>query len=70
MCDMIQMKEDRIDYFPIKRAISLKDKRDEEEMKLDELKLLVLSINERFAPLEELARRDHSTGVVSTVSDN
>ena len=64
------MKNDRIDYFPVKRALSLRDKRDEEEMKLDELKLLVLSINERFAPLKELARRNHSTGVVSTVSDN
>ena len=54
------MKDAHIDYFPIKRAISLKDKRDEEKMKLDELKVLVESINDRLTPLEELARRDTS----------
>ena len=57
------MKETHIDYFPVKRAISLKDKRDEEKMKLDELKSLVQSINDRLTPLEELVRGDHtSTG--------
>ena len=55
------MKEARIDYFPVKRAISLNDKRDEEKMKLDELKSLVQSINDRLIPLEELVRRDHSS---------
>ena len=54
------MKDAHIDYFPIKRAISLKDKRDEEKMKLDELKVLVESINDRLTPLEELVRRDTS----------
>ena len=55
------MKKAHIDYFPIKRAISLKDKRDEEKMKLDELKSLVQSINDRLTPLEELVRGDHTS---------
>ena len=54
------MKDSHIDYFPIKRAISLKDKRDEEKMKLDELKSLVKSINNRLTPLEKLVRRDNA----------
>ena len=54
------MNDSHIDYFPIKRAISLKDKRDEEKMKLDELKTLVKSINDRLKPLEELVRRDNA----------
>ena len=54
------MNDSHIDYFPIKRAISLKDKRDEEKMKLDELKTLVKSINDRLTPLEELVRRDNA----------
>ena len=54
------MKKDHIDYFPIKRAISLKDKKDEEKMKLDELKSLVQSINDRLTPLEEFVSRDHT----------
>ena len=58
---MIQMKEAHIDYFPIKRAISLEDERDEEKMKLDELKLLVQSINDRLTPLEELVRVNHTS---------
>lgn len=59
---MVQMDESRIDYFPIKRALSLKDKQDEEDVKLDELKSLVQCISDRLAPLEELLRRDNSTG--------
>ena len=54
------MKDSHIDYFPIKRALSLKDKSDEEKMKLDELKTLVKSINDRLTPLEELVRRDNA----------
>ena len=54
------MEKDHIDYFPIKRAVSLKDERDEEKMKLDELKVLVESINDRLTSLEELVRRDAS----------
>ena len=56
------MDESRIDYFPIKRALSLKDKQDEEDAKLDELKSLVQCISDRLAPLKELLRRDNSTG--------
>ena len=54
------MNDSHIDYFPIKRAISLKDKRDEEKMKVDELKMLVKSINDRLTPLEELVKRDNT----------
>ena len=62
------MKEAHIDYFPIKRAISLKDKTDEEKMKLDELKSLVQSINDRLTPLEEFVRSDHSIGVTTNTA--
>ena len=54
------MNDSHIDYFPIKRALTMKDKRDEEKMKLDELKTLVESINDRLTPLEELVKRDNA----------
>ena len=56
------MNDSHIDYFPIKRALTMKDKSDEEKMhmKLDELKTLVESINDRLTPLEELVRRDNA----------
>lgn len=59
------MKDSHIDYFPIKRAISLKDKKDEEKMKLDELKSLVQSIDDRLTPIEEFVRRDQTSASAS-----
>ena len=62
------MKKSHIDYFPIKRAIALSDKKDEEKMEIDELKSLVQSINDRFAPLEEFIKKDHPAGVAANPS--
>ena len=66
---MIQMDESRIDYFPIKRALSLKDKQDEEDVKLDELKSLVQRISDRLAPLEEDVKLDELKSLVQCISD-
>ena len=58
---MFQMKGAHIDYFPIRRALALRDEIDEDEVKqMDELKTLVQSINDRLAPLEEYVMRDQS----------
>ena len=56
------MKDTHIDYFPIKRALLLKGKREEEDMKLDEVRSLVQTINDRLTPLEELVRNHTPTG--------
>ena len=50
------MKKTHIDYFPIMRALSLKDGADEQKQQLDELKALLESIHEQFGSLEEFVR--------------
>lgn len=50
------MKETQTDYFPIMRALSLKEDADKQKQQLDELKALLKSIHERFGSLEEFVR--------------
>ena len=68
--NIIQMKKSHIDYFPIKRTIALNDTKDEEKMELDELKSLLQSINDRFAPIKEFLRKIHPAGIVANPSYN